>query len=54
LPQYKEVLLAQYDDVPQIIQLYQTSIGDFFSHGGIEDAAHRAIFATAICGKGHG
>lgn len=51
LSQYTRVVATQYDNVEQIIQLYRSSITEFFEDCGIEDKSHRNTFVAAVCGS---
>jgi len=48
VPQYKDALTTQFDDVSQIIGLYRDNVSDFFEDGGIDDLVHQVVFANAI------
>lgn len=48
LAQYHDLLLATYDDLKQIRDLYSEHIDDFFEDVGIESPEHRDIFREAL------
>jgi len=46
--QYEEVLLATYDDLKQIQDLYANSVEDFFEDVGVESQQHCTLFREAL------
>jgi len=48
LAQYEDLLLATYDDLRQISDLYAEHAEDFFEDVGIENASHQEVFRNAL------